>query len=512
MNASAIAIARARQERRGLARHADAIVLALTVAALLLLLTYAAYYVDAVRQRSVGPALAAIAALFAIGLGTLAYRVRGQTKRNAGAGVATSHTAERDEASPAVLGARLACLTQVARIGLYEYDAANGSLWWSDTMYALVARTKGEFQPSLDAWYALIHPEDLARVLRHSDAATAQKHSWEARFRIMHPDGGLRQVHLNTSWTEAGGRGLWLGVAMDVTERVDAERRERVLDLQLRETFHQAGLAETANGVLQNVEQVLSGVGVAASVMRRELIELRPERVQQVAKLIADHRKDIAVFLSEDVRGKYLPDFLLAVGAQLGDNTQKLVGELTDLDRCVHHLRDIIGAQQSLIPMGGSIEPTDLRDLVEVALLVQAPDFARVETLRELDDLPLIMTDRHKLLKIIVCFVSNARDALLLAGPGPARITVKLYRDAEDAVFAIEDTGLGMTAETLAHLWEFGFTTKRNGSGVGLHASAIAAREIGATVAAHSDGVGQGARFSVRLPLGGPHKASRDAG
>jgi PAS domain S-box-containing protein len=404
-----------------------------------------------------------------------------------------------------LLTSRFNLATRTAGIGVFDHHVESGELWWSEVMYEIFAQPIGGFKPTLEAWRALIHPEDQPRVRRLGDAALVAQSALEIRYRIVRPDGNVRHVQSIGSFPHAspGLRSRRIGVLLDVTDRIDAERRERVLEVQLRESYHQAGLAETANGVLQSVEQALSGVGLAASTMRRDLTALRPERVEQVAQLIANNRADIATFLAEDVRGKYLPDFLLAIAGQIKGNAQNLDSELGQIEAFIHHLRDVITAQQSLIPMGGTIEPTDLRDLVEVALLVQAPDFARIDVVREYQDLPLMLTDRHKLLQIVVCFVSNARDALLMGGLAPPRVVVRVFRDADDAVFAIEDSGPGMSSDTLSHLWEFGFTTKRNGHGFGLHASALAAREIGARVFAESDGPGRGARFTVRLPLGG---------
>jgi PAS domain S-box-containing protein len=404
-----------------------------------------------------------------------------------------------------LLTSRFNLATRTAGIGVFDHQVESGELWWSDVMYEIFALSVDGFKPTLEAWRALIHPEDQPRVRRSGDAALAARAALDIRYRIVRPDGSIRHVQSISSFPHASPtlRSRRIGVLLDVTERIDAERRERVLEVQLRESYHQAGLAETANGVLQSVEQALSGVGLAASTMRRDLAALRPERVGQVAQLIANNRADIASFLAEDVRGKYLPDFLLAIAGQIKGNAENLESELGQIETFIHHLRDVISAQQSLIPMGGTIEPTDLRDLVEVALLVQAPDFARIHIERDYRDLPLILTDRHKLLQIVVCFVSNARDALLMGGIAPPRVVVRVFRDADDAVFSIEDSGPGMSSDTLSHLWEFGFTTKRNGHGFGLHASALAAREIGARVSAESDGPGRGARFTVRLPLGG---------
>jgi signal transduction histidine kinase len=65
---------------------------------------------------------------------------------------------------------------------------------------------------------------------------------------------------------------------------------------------------------------------------------------------------------------------------------------------------------------------------------------------------------------------------------------------------AVEDTGVGIPAEVLGRLWEFGFTTKAHGHGFGLHSSALAAQQLGGSVSADSAGPGKGARFVVRIP------------
>jgi signal transduction histidine kinase len=50
-------------------------------------------------------------------------------------------------------------------------------------------------------------------------------------------------------------------------------------------------------------------------------------------------------------------------------------------------------------------------------------------------------------------------------------------------------------------LFEHGFTTKKDGHGFGLHSAALAVRELGGDLQAHSDGIGTGAAFTLQLPL-----------
>jgi signal transduction histidine kinase len=145
-----------------------------------------------------------------------------------------------------------------------------------------------------------------------------------------------------------------------------------------------------------------------------------------------------------------------------------------------------------------------MHELVETALLVQASDLAQIEVVREYEELPPVMTDRHKLLQIVVNLISNARDAVQEGAPGHCRIVVRLALDGSHVRLTIEDAGIGMSAEVLSQLWRFGFTTKKHGHGFGLHNSANAAHEIGATLTAHSDGIGRGSSFTLRLPINNP--------
>jgi signal transduction histidine kinase len=64
----------------------------------------------------------------------------------------------------------------------------------------------------------------------------------------------------------------------------------------------------------------------------------------------------------------------------------------------------------------------------------------------------------------------------------------------------VADDGEGITAQNLSRLFEHGFTTRSEGHGFGLHSCALAAKEMGGTLTAHSDGPGRGATFILELP------------
>ena len=65
----------------------------------------------------------------------------------------------------------------------------------------------------------------------------------------------------------------------------------------------------------------------------------------------------------------------------------------------------------------------------------------------------------------------------------------------------VQDTGVGIKPEHLSRIFAQGFTTKKDGHGLGLHSGALAARMMGGSLSVHSDGESQGATFTLDLPL-----------
>jgi signal transduction histidine kinase len=68
----------------------------------------------------------------------------------------------------------------------------------------------------------------------------------------------------------------------------------------------------------------------------------------------------------------------------------------------------------------------------------------------------------------------------------------------------VADNGNGIAPEDLARIFAHGFTTRKDGHGFGLHSCALAAHEMGGSLSVHSDGVGQGATFTLDVPLNVP--------
>jgi signal transduction histidine kinase len=405
------------------------------------------------------------------------------------------------------LASRLIAAARTARIGVYERNADNTEIWWSEVMFEIFGQDPAVFRPSTESWLAVIHPRDRGRVLEFSRSSQHQGKLPGIRFRIRRSDGTIRHVEATRSLAEPENEApedpgmSRFGLVIDVTGQVESEEREYLLQRRLRESAHQAGMAEIAAGVLHNVGNVLNSLGVANSTARRIVKGLRLNHLEQAISLLHSNRARLAAFVTEGERGQHVLGYLGALVVHFSSNIQTIQTEMDTIDQLLHHLRHIISTQQATAWIGGPREPVNLQELAEAALLMQATAHDDIDIVRIYEASPSVTTNRHKLLQILVNVVSNASDAIGAKPTQRGRIAIRMACENGDAVVSVEDSGVGMSEDVLSRLWRFGFTTKENGHGFGLHNCANAAREIGATIGAQSDGPGRGSRFTIRLPL-----------
>jgi signal transduction histidine kinase len=126
----------------------------------------------------------------------------------------------------------------------------------------------------------------------------------------------------------------------------------------------------------------------------------------------------------------------------------------------------------------------------------------QVTVVKELADVPMLSIDKRRVLEILINLISNAKQAM---GGVPGRqyqITLRLHWEQGHMVkIQVADNGEGIAPENLTRIFSHGFTTRKDGHGFGLHSCVIAAREMGGSLTAHSEGVGKGATFTLELPI-----------
>jgi C4-dicarboxylate-specific signal transduction histidine kinase len=269
-----------------------------------------------------------------------------------------------------------------------------------------------------------------------------------------------------------------------------------------------AGMAEVAAGVLHNVGNVLNSVNVSVSLLTDGLRSLKTPRLQQALALVEPPAgQDLGTYLTTDPKGKNVLPYLHELANQLDADRQALLEQTDDMTKQVDHLKTVIDMQQQYAKGGGGgggvREECDLPSVIEDALHLSAVEMekAGIRVVREYALDEAVSVDRHRILQILVNLLSNAKHALLSADVQDRTIRL-CTRETEDGELVIEvaDNGVGVPVENAIKIFQHGFTTKETGHGFGLHASALAATEMGGSLTCASDGENGGACFRLALP------------
>ena len=293
----------------------------------------------------------------------------------------------------------------------------------------------------------------------------------------------------------------------EIAERQRAEHQLADAHSQLVETSRQAGMAEVATGVLHNVGNVLNSVNVSATLVSDRVRHSKAENLLKASMLLREHAGHLEEFFAKDPRAKLLLDYLPNLGEHLNDERAEMLNELELLTKNLGHIKDIVAMQQSYAKVSGLIEPVSIASLAENALQIQEAALTRhnVRVDREYAEVPLVAADKHKILQILVNLIRNAKYAMDEQSPAEKRLVISialLASEGSEAVrVQVRDNGVGIAPENLVRIFAHGFTTKKEGHGFGLHSCALAARDMGGSLAAESAGLGQGATFTLELPI-----------
>lgn len=185
---------------------------------------------------------------------------------------------------------------------------------------------------------------------------------------------------------------------------------------------------------------------------------------------------------------------------ELSAREKRCMKRVGTLQREVARLEAIV--QDFLVyARGGEVNrsPQNLLDIVREVL-----DF--VETEDGLQDirhhvelpasLPLAILDPAAIRQALLNLVVNARQAMPMGG----ELIVRVQREGNHVAMTVTDTGVGMSAEDLEHCFDTYWSTKKNGSGLGLATARRIIQEHEGTLSVVSE-LGRGTSFRIVLPL-----------
>ena len=286
----------------------------------------------------------------------------------------------------------------------------------------------------------------------------------------------------------------------DISNRKWNEDRVKKLNQRLINISRQAGIAEIATSILHSVGNVLNSVNTSVSMLQQSLDQEKTDGIKKTAQMF--EQQGVELF-KPDAKGPQLIAYLYALNEQLEQNKQSNLKEVASLKQNVLHIGEIVSAQQKFSGKAGVIETLHVSELIEEALNINVVSLenAQVKVLKELE-LPLtIKGDRSKIIQILVNLIRNANEAMITPAALNAQIIIGAYIDKDVLNISVQDNGHGIEKENLINMFRYGFTTKEEGHGFGLHSSALAAKEMNGNLSVHSEGKGTGALFSLLLPI-----------
>lgn len=285
-------------------------------------------------------------------------------------------------------------------------------------------------------------------------------------------------------------------------ERDRAEKQRNKLYQQLLEMSRQVGRAEVAANLLHNVGNVLNSVNVSTAAIGRYANSAVVGRIGQVAAML-DDAEDVGHLLTKDELGKELPRLLVLLAKDLSNDMEAVRAECETLVRKVNHIKQVISMNESMASSVGLYEPSELSEVVDESIALVSPVFEKHEIALAQDfaSVPPVLLDRHRILQIVVNLLTNARDAILENDPPTKQVTVRTRLEDTQIAIVVRDNGKGISASDMERIFEHGFTTKATGHGFGLHASALAADEMGGSLKCINRGGDQETVFELRIPF-----------
>jgi len=183
---------------------------------------------------------------------------------------------------------------------------------------------------------------------------------------------------------------------------------------------------------------------------------------------------------------------------------QQIISEAERLQRLVNDLQELSRVEAGAYELNiHSYRVSDLLAAVEARLGRQFKEKGVILEIALLNDLPQVMADEDRIGQVLLNLVGNA---LQYTPPGgKVRVTAAAQRD--EIYIAVGDSGMGISAEHLPHLFTRFYRVDKSrsraggGSGIGLTIAKYLVEAQGGSIWAQSEGAGRGSTFTFSLPI-----------
>src|SRR6266853_725292 len=133
--------------------------------------------------------------------------------------------------------AYLAEAQRLSQTGSWAWSPEQDIRYWSEECYRVLSFDSQDGLPRFEQFFQRIHPDDQPSFRELIETAIREKAEWEADYRIVHPGGAIRDIHVvgHPVLSTSGHLVEFVGTVIDVTERKQAEEELRRSEVELRQ-------------------------------------------------------------------------------------------------------------------------------------------------------------------------------------------------------------------------------------------------------------------------------------
>ena len=337
-------------------------------------------------------------------------------------------------------------------------------LYWSSECYRIWGFDPRHGVPSRETVWQRIHPDDRDRVSEGVQEALRQKKDYAGEFKIVLPDGTVKYLAASMHHLLAAGGEIVevIGTHIDVTERKRAEQqRERLRELEgdLARINRVSMMGELAVSLAHEIKQPMACVAADATAMLRWLRREPPE--------IAEACESASHIIDSATRVARIVDRNRALYSR--ETRQR---ELIDLNEIIREMVTLVHdtAHRQSISIRSELDPT----------------------------LPRTSADRVQLQQVLINLMLNGIEAMKEQS-GELSVTSTRTEDGKLLV-TVSDFGIGLPEAGPERIFDAFFTTKPDGTGMGLCISRRIIESHGGRLWASAN-AGRGATFQFTLPM-----------
>jgi len=290
----------------------------------------------------------------------------------------------------------------------------------------------------------------------------------------------------------------------ELEAKVELRTRElKASHAELLQVAHQAGMADIAAGVLHNVGNIFNSMSVAAQAMKQDLAQSKLSRLKDTSDLINENKNNLAEYLTTDEKGQQIPQYIEMLSKKLNGEMQQFTSNLDTLLDSGYMIKEVIHNQLDFAKLSAFEEESDVQKLVDKVLLVQKAfmDKMHISIEKQYEDIPHIQLQRNKFVHVLTNLFKNACEAMDVMPASERKIFISIHRANDDQVnICIGDSGPGLSDENKQKIFSLGYSTKKDGHGIGLHVSYNYMQEMGGDISVTSNDLHLGTKFTLTLP------------